>query len=990
MPIVNPPVIPPAPPAPQRDDPATFEERNDAAVEYQFDTLPPALNAISDAAYQNALETKNLAQQAQGNANFKGLWSSLTGPLEIPASVYHDGDYWNLLVDLADVTASEPSASNSDWAVSVVRLADSFEIGDFRSSLVELDDNYLRRDGAMYPISSYPALAALLPSYPSDFEWSAQNIGTSQDVRAIIRLSEFELIAVASTIPSSDATDVLYSPNNGSTWELRATIAGFQGTAIVRNPNDGTLIIGGAGAKFCSSVNDGATWSAPATMPSLNSSAIICGMLHFNGAYFAVGAGDRDYRSHVMRSVDGAAWASVYAIPFEFTYDHGQATAIFEGLGRLYVSWMAAGELGFAMSDSAGTTFTRQTVGGNQANFPKGGVATDTGIVAPFWISGGTSTTLSVYGTTNGTDWAETASVPASVSGTLLGVTPVYANNTLVFNTSPELIAVGTGAADEFEFQALPSGFAVTQSETEAGAYGRPEISNDGRTVLFPGEGGMVARGIAVPAGQFRVPDDAPLDGWVKAKGTPVEDASQVVIKNLPAIVAAADNAAAAASSATAAAASATTAQDAAAEAQAIVWEGATGFPKIRPTLSQDFANSKTVDPRITFTRASAAPYWDEKGVLRTAAPGEPRIDHDPVSGECLGYLSEGSATNLLTYSEQFDNANWAKTGSVVTPNEIGAPDGAVSADLLIENANATPHYLLTGEQSFIAGNRYTFSCFAKNYSGGSKRYITLLFTSSVAGSNIRVTVDLETGDSHVTGNAESYRVKYVGYGWYRVSLTILAISTVTTIAMQLRISNVLIDALSSYTGDGTSGIYIWGAQLEVGTEPSSYIKTEATAVTRAADSAVMTGDNFSSWYNQSEGTFYVESSSMTTQGYRQTLEVSGGSQANRIRTLRWNDGSERVGSVDAGGVNEFAGYFGSGESAENTKYSWSYRENDFASVRNGGPPVTGASGAVPAVNRMDIASTYSGLFPLNGHIRRIAYWPRRLPNEQLQALTAE
>lgn len=671
MPIVNPPVIPPAPPAPQRNDPDTFEERNDAAVEYQFNTLPPALNAISQATYDNAVTAMNAAQQSQGNANFKGLWSSLTGPLEIPASVYHNGDYWNLLVDLADVTTSEPSASNSDWAVSVVRLVDSFEIGDFRSSLVELDDNYLRRDGAIYPISSYPDLAALLPSYPSDFEWSAQNIGTSQDVRAIIRLSEFELIAVASTIPSSDATDILYSPNNGASWELRATIADIQATAIVRNPDDGTLIIGGASRKYSISLNDGVSWSTPANLPSLHSSAVVMGMIHFNGAYFAIGAGDRSQTSHVLRSTNGSAWASVYTIPQANTSDRGQGMALFAGADRVYVSFGAAGIIGFAMSNSAGTTFTRQEVGGSQSNFPLGGVFTGDAVVAQFFL-GAPSTTLNIFGTTNGSDWTERASIPGAASTSVRSVVPVFANNVLVLNTDAGTVAVSNADAAEFDIQALPDGFSVTVFGSGERTYGRPEISNDGSTVLFPGEGGMVARGIAVPAGQFRVPDDAPLDGWVKAKNTPIEDASQVVIKNLPTIIAAPTHASAAANSAAQALAYRNDAAASAASAAAIVWDGATGLPKIRPTLNLDFANGRYMDPRVSFTRASAATYFDAMGVLRTAAAGEPRFDYGPVTGESLGLLVEGQATNLLLGSDSPATQTVVVTDTAMTLSFIG------------------------------------------------------------------------------------------------------------------------------------------------------------------------------------------------------------------------------------------------------------------------------------------------------------------------------
>ena len=122
----------------------------------------------------------------------------------------------------------------------------------------------------------------------------------------------------------------------------------------------------------------------------------------------------------------------------------------------------------------------------------------------------------------------------------------------------------------------------------------------------------------------------------------------------------------------------------AAATATAIVLGVSTGYPIIRPSLTLDFANSQIFDPRITFTRASSGTRTNERGLIESLASGVPRIDFDPVTLACKGLLVEEQRTNLLTYSEQFDNAAWAKVGTcAVSANAISAPDGTVSADLI-------------------------------------------------------------------------------------------------------------------------------------------------------------------------------------------------------------------------------------------------------------------------------------------------------------------
>jgi hypothetical protein len=115
-------------------------------------------------------------------------------------------------------------------------------------------------------------------------------------------------------------------------------------------------------------------------------------------------------------------------------------------------------------------------------------------------------------------------------------------------------------------------------------------------------------------------------------------------------------------------------------------------YPTVLPTLDLDFANSKTLDPRITFTRASGGSYTGADGLIKFAGVNEARFDHDQNTGESLGLLVEESRTNLVTYSEQFNDASWNKNGLSITTNTSAttAPDGSTNAEKITESLDVS------------------------------------------------------------------------------------------------------------------------------------------------------------------------------------------------------------------------------------------------------------------------------------------------------------
>jgi len=363
--------------------------------------------------------------------------------------------------------------------------------------------------------------------------------------------------------------------------------------------------------------------------------------------------------------------------------------------------------------------------------------------------------------------------------------------------------------------------------------------------------------------------------------------------------------------------------------------------------------------------------------VLLTAANNVPRFDHNPTTDESLGLLVEEQRTNLQVYSAEFDNAAWSKTNSSITSNIIVAPDGTLTGDKLVEDT-ATGEHSVGDSFSFTSGTTYTGTIYAKK----AERTLCRFGAGNTAVWAAGVIVDLSSGT--ITNIfAGSGTVTDVGNGWYRISITGEALLTLSTnFTMRLVSSGTTI----SYTGDGYSGIYIWGAQLEAGAFPTSYIATGAATATRSADAASMIGPNFSSWFNQGEGTFFAEFATATPTTAR-ILQIGDGTGNNRVDNFM--AANQFAVFVQASGSTQVTGS-ATGILAANVfgKVSFAYKTNDFAWLLNAGAVSTDASGVVPTVDQIGIGRRLdSGTF-LNGTIRRISYYPLRLTNAQLQALT--
>jgi hypothetical protein len=367
-----------------------------------------------------------------------------------------------------------------------------------------------------------------------------------------------------------------------------------------------------------------------------------------------------------------------------------------------------------------------------------------------------------------------------------------------------------------------------------------------------------------------------------------------------------------------------------------------------------------------------------------------PRFDFDPIALTCKGLLIEEAKTNICLQSEDF-NTTWTKLNVTVTTNSITAPSNALTADTIVPVAGTAAHAMI---QTFTvaAATTYTYSVFAK--AGGSS-YCQVVYDNG-SGIGGFINVNLSTGaitrGPEAAGGATNIAGSVTAYpnGWYRISISAQQATIVGRVAVSI---------LNAATSTGgifpsptlaiTDTIYLWGAQLEAGPFPTSYIPTVASQVTRTADVASMTGTNFSNWYNASEGAF-VSSSVLTRQaaiGQTTIFSASDNTSANMINCFYRASG--------ALGVNIFAATVAQldqtqlGVTAANTIVNTgvAYKVSNTVSYANGTVQTTSAVAAIPTVTQLQFGISPTGS-SLNGYVRSLRYYKQRILNAEGQAFS--
>lgn len=226
-------------------------------------------------------------------------------------------------------------------------------------------------------------------------------------------------------------------------------------------------------------------------------------------------------------------------------------------------------------------------------------------------------------------------------------------------------------------------------------------------------------------------------------------------------------------------------------------------------------------DTMFSFVRATIATVGTYGGVADVGS-GEPRFTPE-------GLVVEESNENLLLDSENITSGSYTKIRTTTVADDIIAPDGSLTADKLVEDTTASASHILQQAVTIANATSHVWSVFVK---AGERSKVRVQLQGAAFASQ-RVDFDLNKGlVLDVPASPESFGIEPVGNGWYRCYIT--ETSTDTAAVCSLYLLDDSGEAL--YTGDGTSGVYVWGAQFEVGVKPSTYVPTAGTSVTRDGD----------------------------------------------------------------------------------------------------------------------------------------------------------
>jgi hypothetical protein len=399
-----------------------------------------------------------------------------------------------------------------------------------------------------------------------------------------------------------------------------------------------------------------------------------------------------------------------------------------------------------------------------------------------------------------------------------------------------------------------------------------------------------------------------------------------------------------------------------------------TATERVLPRMALDFTTG-VLDSRVTVTRAlNTATAVNSSGLVAIVNANLPRFDYNPATLAPNGLLIEESRANLLTRSSELATAPWTTNQVTVSADATTSPDGTANADKVIPSIVSGAHNIY---QSYVyTAVAHTLSVYAK---AGGYNWIRLgsMFTGQ------GVFFDVANGVVGTVSAGYAGTITAAGNGWYRCTVTRTATAGADLAGFYVSNSGSTV----SFAGDGTSGVFAWGAQLEIGAFATSYIPTTTTSLTRNADGVSMTGTNFSSWYNQSQGTLVLGGDVLRAPTGGVNFATLFFDYSNFIR-IRCNSSSTPEGNITTGGSSVMG--LSSGNISSNTpfKAALAYATNNSNFGLNGTNAATDTSVSLPSPNRLGIGSLEGASGFMAGHISFINYYPQRLLNAELAAFS--
>ena len=373
-------------------------------------------------------------------------------------------------------------------------------------------------------------------------------------------------------------------------------------------------------------------------------------------------------------------------------------------------------------------------------------------------------------------------------------------------------------------------------------------------------------------------------------------------------------------------------------------------------------------DGDFTFDRDSNATRVNKDGLIEEVSVNVPRLDYS--DGSCPSLLLEPSSTNLITYSEDFSDSYWTKSNVSVTSG-FSSPSGNLNAFKLVEDTSTGNHILRKSGLTTVGTT--TTSIYAK----AEQRNKILLF-NGVAGYGF----DLLNGTAFAasTGIPDSFNITELTNGWYKCSITHSSAN---------RCSVYLINDLNSfsYTGDGTSGVCLRGAQVEESSISSSYIATQGSVATRVAETCTDAGT--SDTFNDSEGVLYVEISALDDSGHRY-ISVNNNDVTNRITIELYPSAKTLVSRLSTSGVQKAFLVATNIVKTNMNKIAVRYYLNNFSLWVNGNK-ISEDLTDVPipiGLNSLDFEQG-NGSGDFYGNTKQIQYYNSALTDAELQELTS-
>ena len=366
------------------------------------------------------------------------------------------------------------------------------------------------------------------------------------------------------------------------------------------------------------------------------------------------------------------------------------------------------------------------------------------------------------------------------------------------------------------------------------------------------------------------------------------------------------------------------------------------------------------------FTRSGSATRINSQGLIETVANGQSRLNYPMIDGKVVGcphHILEPQRTNLLPYSEDFSNAAWIKLNSTVLANQVISPDGTQNADELQFTTSGGNIYDNVG-----GSGDGVFSVFAKYK---DTQYIRLRSTGSYA------FFDIKNGVVGSTLSVIDAKIEEYPNGWYKCSV----IGNNTNSLAQIFVS-------TDGVGISLGNVYLWGADFQAGSYPTSYIPTNGSTVTRSAETANGSGD--SATFNDSEGVLMAEISALSDDTNYELISISDGTNNSLISLGFNNTTTESYKQVKFGIDNVFGDFTDPIDQTTFNKIAIKYKSGDSSFYVNGFEIDSSSTEFTPTSSMNELKFSYfTGGDKFYGKTKQIQYYNSVLTDSEIEELTS-